>query len=570
VVIAATDTPVAIVGGGPVGLAAALELARFGIRSTVFERHTGVDDHPRAHVVNARSVELFRLWGIVDDILEWSLPADHARIVWTTTLAGDELGQIDLTEMEHERLVMMLDASPAITVSVAQDRVQQALLDAVRATGLVDLRFGQEVVGVRQGPDHVTVSLADEDVTAEWCVAADGANGPVRSWVGINTRGMPPLGHQLNISFEADLSAWTRSRPAILYWTVNAQAPGVFINMFDHTRWTFNTEVNPAVDTLEDFPPERCADIVRAAAGVDDLDVDIKRAGFWTMAAEVATRYRKGRIFVAGDAAHRFPPTGGFGMNTGLADAHNLAWKLAGVLHGWAHDSLLDTYGVERRPVAETNSQYSVVNAIKMSDTGVGPTAPAVVAALEAGGETAAAERTRLAAAIQNQRPHFDFLNQELGYSYDGSAAVIADGSPAPSPVDPVRDYTPSARPGARAAHAWVTVGGRQVSTIDLYTGGFVVLAGSAGSPWLAGAVGQMPDELPVEVLVIGVDVLSDSDLHDLYGITPDGVVVVRPDGHVAFRAASRPVDPNVDVRSVLATVCGNAVAAYSIAESSV
>ena len=314
--------------------------------------------------------------------------------------------------------------------------------------------------------------------------------------------------------------------------------------MFDHTRWTFNTEINPAVDTLEDFPPERCADIVRTAAGVDDLDVDIKRAGFWTMAAEVATRYRKGRVFVAGDAAHRFPPTGGFGMNTGLADAHNLAWKLAGVLHGWAHDSLLDTYGVERRPVAETNSQYSVVNAIKMSDTGVGPTAPAVVAALEAGGETAAAERTRLAVAIQNQRPHFDFLNQELGYSYDGSAAVIADGSPAPSPVDPVRDYTPSARPGARAAHAWVTVGGQQVSTIDLYTGGFVVLAGSAGSPWLAGAVGQMPDELPVEVLVIGVDVLCDGDLHGLYGITPDGIVVVRPDGHVAFRAASGPVDP--------------------------
>jgi 2-polyprenyl-6-methoxyphenol hydroxylase-like FAD-dependent oxidoreductase len=555
---AAHHTPVAIVGGGPVGLATALELARFGVRSTVFERHPGIDDHPRAHVVNARSMELFRIWGITDAVAEWSLPADHARVVWTTTLAGDELGQIDLTEMEPERLMMMLEASPAITVSVAQDRVQAALLDVVRATGLVEVRFGTEVTGVRQDDDGVIVSIGDDEIAAQWCIAADGANGPVRSWVGINTRGMPPLGHQLNISFEADLSAWTRSRPAILYWTVNQYASGVFINMFDHTRWTFNTEVNPAIHTLADFPAARCAEIVRAAAGLPDLEVDVKRAGFWTMAAEVATRYRKGRVFVVGDAAHRFPPTGGFGMNTGLADAHNLAWKLAGVEQGWADPALLDTYGPERRPVAETNSQYSVTNAIKMSETGVGPTAPAVVAALEAGGETADNERQRLAVAIAKQRPHFDFLNQELGYSYDGSAAVIADGSPAPSPADPVRDYTPSARPGARAAHDWVTVDGQLVSTIDLFTGGFVVLAGSAGSPWLADDVSAAAG-VPTRVLTIGVDLVSQTDLHALYGIGDDGVVVVRPDGHVAFRSAHGPSKTSLSISSIISAICGRA-----------
>jgi 2-polyprenyl-6-methoxyphenol hydroxylase-like FAD-dependent oxidoreductase len=556
-VTSTTDTPVAIIGGGPVGLATALELARYGVASTVFERRPGIDDHPRAHVVNARSMELFRQWGITDAITKWALPADHGRIVWTTTLAGEELGQIDLTAMEHERLVMTLEASPSITVSVAQDRVQEALLDAVRATGLVELRFGTEVTGLHQDTDAVTVSIGDEQVTAQWCIAADGANGAARTWIGINSRGMPPLGHQLNIYFEADLSAWTLSRPAILYWTVNPEASGVFINMHNHTRWTFNTEVNPAIDTPEQFTPQRCADIVRAAAGLPDLNVDVKRAGFWTMAAEVATRYRKGRVFVAGDAAHRFPPTGGFGMNTGLADAHNLAWKLAGVLQGWANENLLDTYGVERRPVAETNSQHSVTNAIKLSETGIGPTAGTVVAALEAGGETAALERKRLAAAIDNQRPHFDFLNQELGYSYDGSPAIIDDGTPAPTPADPIRDYTPSARPGARAAHVWVTVDGEFLSTTDLFSGGFVVLLGSVDSAWTSHLDGAAFGSMPVRTLAIGVDVVTDTDLHALYGIGPDGVVVVRPDGHVAFRSPSAPQTGGDDLVSILSTVCG-------------
>ena len=551
---ATVETPVAIIGGGPVGLAAALELARRGVRSTVLEKRDGVDDHPRAHVVNARSMELFRLWGLTEEIGKWSLPADHARIVWTTTLAGEELGQIDLTEMTADRLMLTVNASPAITVSVAQDRVQSALVDAVEATGLVDLRFGAEVTGLEQDDEGVTVSIESDTIRAQWCIAADGARGQSCQWVGIKSRGMPPLGHQLNISFNADLSPWTRFRPGILYWTVNPAASGVFVNMYDHTRWTFNTEVNPAVERIEDFPLDRCAEIVRAAVGAD-VEVDVKRTGIWTMAAEVATRYRKDRVFVAGDAAHRFPPTGGFGMNTGLADAHNLAWKLAGVLQGWADPSLLDTYGVERRPVAEMNCQFSVTNAIKMSDTGIGPAAPAVAAALAAGGEIAAAERTRLAAAIQRQRPHFDFLNQELGYSYSTSPAVTTDGTPEPEPEDPVRDYEPSARPGARAAHAWVTHLDEPCSTIDLFTGRFTVLLGGPGSPWAAAAAALVPT-IPTEVLTLGLDVTSDSDLREMYGISAQGAVLIRPDGHVAFRSASGPTSDD-QLAAALRLACG-------------
>ncbi|MFJ2134779.1 FAD-dependent monooxygenase [Streptomyces sp. NPDC087845] len=216
---------------------------------------------------------------------------------------------------------------------------------------------------------------------------------------------------------------------ALLIWLINSASPGLLIGMDGIRRWTFQRSFDPAVESPQDYPPERCARIVRDAVGAGELDVDIRSVGSWTMTARTAETYRSGRVFLVGDAAHQFPPTGGLGMNSGLADADNLGWKLAAVLGGYASDTLLDSYERERRPVAVDNARHSMANAVRMAEVGTGPETDGIAALLASPDPVvAAAERRRIAAAIPAQRPHFDALNQEIGYVY--GAARHAGGAP--------------------------------------------------------------------------------------------------------------------------------------------
>ena len=553
--------PVLIVGGGPVGLAAAHVLGSFGVASLVCEEHHDINPHPRAHVVNTRSMELFRAWGIADAVQAEALPMEWlTRIEWTTTLAGEHLGTLDLMAVPEEDLVARLTASPQMACSCAQDRVQAALLTAVRHQGLADVRYGTKVTGLDDCPDGVRATIESQGrtqtVTADYAIGADGATSWVRDHLGVRMNGMPPLAQQINVYFHADLSKLTEGRPAVLYWTINSAARGVFIAMDGRRRWTFNFEYNPAAESAADYTPERCRAIIAEAIGRDDIDIDIQRVGGWTMCAETATQYRKGHVFLAGDAAHRFPPTGGIGMNSGLADADNIAWKLAAVINGWAGTALLDTYHAERRPVAQSNTQYSVTNALKMASTGIGPTAIGVVERLESDDPAVAAEqRASMIESIEHQRAHFGALNQDLGYRYDkAGSAVVPDGTEPPVLRDAATHFVPTARPGSRLPHAWVVKGGALVSTLDLIGPHFLLITGRDGADHVRGLAGLASVPTSGVVLDIDVTAATDTDIHDLLGIGPDGWLLVRPDGHVAARAES--VESSArSVTTALATV---------------
>lgn len=548
--------PVLIVGAGPAGLAVAFVVGRFGVDSVVCEQYPGIHPHPRAHVVNRRSMELFRNWGISKAVISDALPLDWlTRIIWTTRLAEEELGRLELIDVPAEQLVTRMTASPELTQSCAQDRVQERLCELVRSQGRTDLRYGTKVVDLVDTRDGVEVTI-DQDsgtatVLADYVIGADGATSWVRQHRGIAMTGMPALAQQINICFHADLTDVIGDRKAVIYWTINSTARGVFVAMDGQHRWTYNFEYDPALESVADFSPERCRHIIRDALGTAEVRIEIQSVGAWTMCAETASRYRDGRVFLVGDAAHRFPPTGGIGMNTGLADADNLAWKLAGVLQGWADPTVLDSYHAERRPVALSNTQYSVTNATKMAATGISRHGNSVVERLESPDPViAATQRANLRPAIEAQRSHFGALNQDLGYRYDGrGAAVVADASPAPTLGDAAEDFVPIARPGSRLPHYWVTRSGQRISTLDLVGAHFLLITGRDGQRHAK----LLDPDIPTVTVALDRDIhTTDIDLHAALGIEPDGYVLVRPDGHVAARLASATVESGGDVADLL------------------
>ncbi|MFE4515568.1 FAD-dependent monooxygenase [Kitasatospora sp. NPDC056783] len=553
------DAPVVIIGAGPVGLATALVLGRHGVRSVVCEQYGGINPHPRAHVVNTRSMELFRAWGIADAVRADAVePAQAGTILWKQTLAGEPLGRIDFADGTRSSLTQRAHASAEQLVSCAQDRVQRHLLDAVLAQGAATIHYDTTVVEVTDQGDTVDVTLEGaggrQVLRTRYVVAADGAVGSTRDGLGIAMEGSPVLGHQLNIYFHADLSPWMRQAPALLVWLINDTSPGVLIGMDGARRWTFQRSFDPTVESPQDYPPERCAQIIRDAVGTTELDVDIRSVGSWTLTARTAETYRVGRVLLVGDAAHQFPPTGGLGMNSGLADADNLGWKLAAVLSGRASDALLDSYERERRPVAVENARHSMLNAIKMAEVGIGPETAAIAARLaSADPAVAATERRRIAEAVPRQRPHFDALNQEIGYVYGAARQVFGVGGPPPSATD----YTPTAVPGARLPHAWVERAGERLSTHDLLGPGFTLITGPMGTGWADSLAepcsgsgeesgedsctdpGEPAEGMVQRTVVIGRDVTSpDGRCPELLGIGADGALLVRPDGHIAWHSS--------------------------------
>ncbi|MZG16359.1 monooxygenase [Streptomyces sp. SID5914] len=532
---------VLIIGAGPVGLATAYVLGRHGVPSVVCERHPGINPHPRAHVVNTRSMELLRSWGIADAVQADAVdPAWMVNVLWKQTLAGSELGRINLADMPEDQLIARVNASPVMIASCAQDRVERHLLAAVRAQGMATVRYDSAVTAVADTGDGVEVTVNDtERLRGTHVVAADGAGGTTRADLGIGMKGQPDLGRMLNIYFHADLSPWTDKDPALLIWILNSAASGVFIGMDGKRRWTFQRPLAPGGEDLADYPPDRCAVLIRTAIGVPGLDVEVQSVGTWTMSAMTATRYRSGRIFLAGDAAHQFPPTGGFGMNTGLADADNIAWKLAAVINGWADEALLDTYESERRPVALANTDFSVNNAVRMLEAGIGPSAFEVGARLE-DPATATAERARLARVIPLQRGHFDALPHDLGYRYTGPAADI-----------PAR-FTPEPVPGARLPHLWMPVEGSLVSLHDLLTTGFTLFTGQSGRAWTQ-AFSTVAADIPGHTVTAPLDQL---------GLGAGAALLVRPDGHIAWRADDVPDDPPAALQAALKHACSIGVPA--------
>ncbi len=540
------EVPVLVVGAGPVGMTAAILLAQLGVRSLVVEREAGPGSAPAAHVVNARTFEILRAAQLDMQAIAAACadPLDAGRVRWVTTLAGEELGELRYEQQGPD----MLALTPTPLRNLSQHRLEPLLLAHLGKQAESEVRFGHMWEGLEQDEDGVTSRVRDVasgrqlEVRSRYLLAADGAGSRVRKALGIEPIGPARLAAFVMIHFEANLRELVRERPAVLYWITTPGAAGTFVAHDIDSTWVFMHAFDPERESLADYDEARCAAIVRAALGTDAYAFAIRTLRAWHMTAQVAERYRDGRVFLVGDAAHRFPPTGGLGLNTGVQDAHNLAWKLAAVEAGWAPAQLLTSYETERRPVARENCDVSLRNAGRMFE---------VNRALAEGGD-----RARVRAAIANQAEHFDMLGLQLGFAY-ADGAVVADGSTAPALANPVREFAPSGRPGARLPHAWIERNGERASTLDLIESDrFTLIAGSGGGDWTRAAAGLASP--PLRCLLLGRDVQDgDGAWAAQLGIEPGGALLVRPDQHVAWRSARGVPDARDALRAAFAQLLG-------------
>ncbi|MFG2027649.1 FAD-dependent oxidoreductase [Streptomyces sp. NPDC048825] len=539
---AAHEVPVLIVGGSLVGLSTSLFLGRLGVRHTLVERHAGTSIHPRGRGNNVRTMELFRVAGVEPAIREAAETlSDNHGILQTPTLVGDA-GEWLFKEIDPGGGLARF--SPSSWCLCSQDDLEPVLLDRATALG-GDLRFSTELMSFDADSSGVSAVVKSRHtgehttIHADYLVAADGPRSPVREQLGIGQSGPGDLFHNISVTFRSHrLAKVVGDRRFIVCYLTNPDADGALLPVDNHENWVFHAPWHPELgETLEEFTDERCADHIRRAVGDADLDVHITGKAPWHAAQRVARGYGSGRVFLAGDSAHEMSPTGAFGSNTGIQDAHNLAWKLAAVLGGWAGDGLLDTYDVERRPVAEATSARAAVRSAEHSHPGFAPP-PGV-----GGG------------------PRQGILNVVLGHRYPHGAVLGADPA---APVVPEK-LALTGDPGSRAPHLWVRHQGRRISTLDLYERSLVLLSDGDtedASGWHQAAV-RLAEELSVPLVSyrLGTGAGSelapedDADWAERHGTTRTGAVLVRPDGFVAWRSSGPAEDAELTLRQVLTTV---------------
>ncbi|MFD7324178.1 FAD-dependent oxidoreductase [Streptomyces sp. NPDC059875] len=535
-------TPVLIVGGSLVGLSTSLFLGRLGVPHTLVERHSGTSIHPRGRGNNVRTMELFRGAGVQQGIKEAaSVLAGNNGILQTPSLVGD-VGEWLFKEIDPGGGLARF--SPASWCLCSQNDLEPVLLESARKLG-GDLRFSTELMSFEQDSEGVTAQVKSRDtgehtsIRADYLVAADGPRSPVRERLGIGQSGPGDLFHNVSVTFVSRrLADVVGDRRFIICYLTNPEADGALLPVDNRERWVFHAPWHPEHgETLEEFTDERCREHIRRAVGVPDLDVEITGRSPWHAAERVAERYADGRVFLVGDSAHEMSPTGAFGSNTGIQDAHNLAWKLAAVLGGWAGPGLLESYDAERRPVAEATSARASSRSVEHSHPGYAPGPGACGPGGKRGG----------------------ILNVALGYRYPQGAVQGADTA-LPIVPDGLRL---TGEPGSRAPHMWLNRVGTRVSTLDLYEQSLVLLSSGGDSGRWHTAATRVAQRLsvPLDSYRIGdgpdaeLSPATDTDWAEVHGVTAEGAVLVRPDGFVAWRSPGGSADPEAAFEGVLTAI---------------
>ncbi|WP_407165205.1 FAD-dependent monooxygenase [Bradyrhizobium sp. ORS 111] len=528
-------TSIMIVGGGPVGLAMGLLLDRFGIDAIIVEKSPTTTDHPKSRGCWVRTMEIFRQWGIEQAIRDRGLQDSSDMFVQVESIAGREISR--------SRPEPNLGQTPAWKSLVAQDAVEEEIYKVIEHSNLVQVHFSTEFVGFEEVEDGVICEIRSVETGrserwhARYLLACDGAGSQTRRRADIDMVGPATLAVMLNEYWRGDLSRFPITREAAGYQVYSDQ-PGMprragILNTNGRDRWLSVIQIGEEKDERpRPWTDAETIEIIRTHAGVPDLDVTLLNRSIWRMSKQVAAQFRKGRVFVVGDAAHRFPPTGGFGLNSGVQDAHNLAWKLAYVLRGAASERLLESYDVERRPVAQSNADFSYGNMIRFRR---------LDEAVRSGNED------RIRFWVNDLDNHLHSIGQALGFSYE-EGAVIPDGTPRGGHL--TRTYFPSDRPGGRFPHLWLDMA-RKRSTLDWFDKEFTVVTGPQGGDWLE-AGRAVSDRLGIP---LNLQQLPNAHQSDGIQMGLRGAALVRPDGHVAWRMPYIPQDPARELAGALHSV---------------
>jgi 2,4-dichlorophenol 6-monooxygenase len=529
-------------------------------------------------------MEIFRQYGIADSVYEAGAGLERfGKVRWSTSLGGD--GPLDgrtFYTMDGFGGGSLYDLyakdSPSPSSNLPQIRLEPLLKRHAEERAPGRVRFGHELVAMSEDADGVTATVQDRaagttyDVRARYVIGADGGK-TVGEKVGVTMNGPSGLLDMVSCHFKADLSEYA-DESCLITWFLNPDGAGswgsgAMVPMGPtwgkHSEeWNFIFTFGP--DDPERFDEEAILPRLKGLLKLPDLDVEVLRVSHWILEGVLADKYRVGRVFLGGDAAHRHPPTTGLGLNTAIQDSHNLAWKLAAVIKGQADPSLLNSYEPERQAIGSRNVDWAMFTFLNhlVIDAGLGlmPGQPAAAnrAAMEAFfAETPMGEtrRARAAEVIETQRTEFQAHDLEIGFSY-AEGALVPDGTTAP-PSDPMGGkYQPTTRPGHRLPHAWLERDGQRVSTHDLVAkDGFVLLTDAAGAVWVTAAK-EAAEKFGVTVSAVTIGeggdyVDADGTWAQLREVSDGGAILVRPDNHVAYRAS----EPVSDARDAVARTIG-------------
>lgn len=523
------NVPVLIVGGGYAGLATSLFLSHHGVPALLVDRHAGVSIQGRARGINPRTMEIYRALGLEERVKEAGRPFDADNGVVRCESLSSEWHWI--MEEDSPRALPGLTAGEFCMAD--QSTVEPILAEAARARG-AEIRHNTQCLSVEQDADGVTAVTEDRatgqrrTVRARYLVACDGYRGTIRESQGIARTGRGVIRSYVSFVIKADLSDIIRK--TALFWIIGGGGvAGGFVTHAVPGQWGVALTYDPAKESAEDFTLERCAKAAQGLIG-RDVPVEVLDKAAWEEAVGVADRYRNGRVLLAGDAAHVWPPAGALGANSAVQDAHNLAWKLAAVIKGQAGDALLDSYEAERRAVAVELADLTV----RSQESRFGPT------------------------------PTEDPLEPTLcilAQRYDSSAVIGAEHT---GVIGETVDQR--ARPGTRAPHLWLDHEGRRIGVHDLFHDAFTVLTGPSGDEWKSAAEKTAEQTgLPLRAYRVGPPAAG-TELADTegewaarYRLGHGGAVLVRPDGYVAWRSEELPGDPAAALTDALRRILATA-----------